>query len=285
VFAELNWWHVYFWASVPLATAAALPALLAGRPDRPAAPVHRQLALAAGLTAITIALVQGEAWSWGAWAVLLLSGAALIAAAGIRPPQPMAAGAAFAAGCLAALAFLMPEYFELVRRLSGLRSGIVMLALTLPAVSAWVLARAVAPRLALPAGGLATAAGLALFVTLEPRSSYALTIGALVLAGGGLGLATGALRGQGEPAAVTAWAAVGATLGLAVAAEAFQRAQADERSGGASFEQALTSGIGWAAVVLLFLLAAGALVAWRLRRASSAAPRAGASSQPPRRPA
>jgi hypothetical protein len=179
----------------------------------------------------------------------------------------------------------MPEYFELVRRLSGLRSGVVMLALTLPAVGAWVLARLLPARLALPAGALSTAAGLALLIALEPRTSYAVTLGALLLAGGGLGLATGALHGEGEPPAVTAWAAAGATLGLAIASEAFQHAQADERAGGGSFEESLAAGIGWAAVVLLFLLAAAAVVAWRVRPASSAAPRAEASSQPPRRPA
>jgi DHA2 family methylenomycin A resistance protein-like MFS transporter len=230
VFAELNWWHVYFWAGVPLALAVALPALLAGRARRSPQPVQRQLALAAGLTAITIATIQGEDWSWGVSALLLLAGAALVASSGLRRPAPLAAAAALATGCLVALLFLMPEYFELVRHLSGLRSGTVMLALTLPAVSAWVLARVIPPRLALPTGGLSTPAGLALLVTLEPRSSYAVTLGALVLVGGGLGLATGALRGQGEPAAVTAWGAAGATLGLAIAAEAFQHAQADDRS-------------------------------------------------------
>jgi MFS family permease len=285
VFAELNWWHLYFWAGVPLTAAAALPALLARRAEPPTAPLPRRLALAAGLAAITIGLIQGEDWSWAAWALLLLGGAALIAASDLRAPQPRAAAAAIAAGCLVALLFLMPEYFELVRRLSGLRSGVVMLALTLPAVSAWVLARALPRRLALPAGGLATAAGLALLIALEPRSSYVLTIGALLLAGGGLGLGIGAVRGNGEPGPVAAWAAAGAALGLAIAAESFQHAQADERSGGASFEQALSSGIGWAAVALLATLVAGALLAWRLRPASSAARRAGASSPQPRRPA
>jgi MFS family permease len=285
VFAELNWWHVYFWAGVPLAAAAAVPALLAGRPHRRAEPVQQQLAVAAGLTAVTVAVVQAEDWGWVAWAVLLIGGAALIAAARLRGPQPLAGAAAFAAGCLVALLFLMPEYFELVRRLSGLRSGTVMLALTLPAVSAWVLARLLPARLALPTGAVSTAAGLLLLITLDPHTSYAVSVGALLVAGGGLGLAGGALRGQGEPAAVTAWAAAGATLGLAIAAEAFQHAQADDRAGGASFEQALCTGIAWAAVALLFLLAAGAVLAWRLRPASSAAPRAGASSPPPRRPA
>lgn len=282
VFAELNWWRVWFWAGVPLALGVALPALLAGRPHRRAEPLRRQLSLAAGLTAITIATIQGEEWSFLAWAGLLIGGCALIAAAPLRAPQPLAGSAAFAAGCLVALLFLMPEYFELVRRLSGLRSGVVMLALTLPAVGAWLLARFLAPRTALPAGALSTAAGLALLITLDPRTSYAVTLGALVLTGGGLGLATGALRGQGEPAAVATWSAAGATLGLAISAEAFQHAQADDRAGGAGFEQALTTGIAWAAVMLLFLLAAATLVAWRLRPASSAARPAGASSRPPR---
>jgi DHA2 family methylenomycin A resistance protein-like MFS transporter len=285
VFAELNWWRVYFWAGVPLAIAVALPALLAGRPQRRAEPVHRQLALAAGLTAITIALIQAEDWSWLAWALLIAAGLVLLTFARLHPAPPLASAAAIAGGGLVALVFLMPEYFELVRRLSGLRSGVVMLALTVPAVGAWLLARFLSPRLALPAGALSVVAGLALLTTLDPRTSYAVTLGALLLAGGGLGLATGALRGQGDPAAVTGWAAVGATLGLAAAAEAFQHVQADERAGGAGFEQALSAGIAWAAGMLLLLLAAAAVVAWRVRPSSSAARPAGASSPRPRRPA
>jgi hypothetical protein len=132
---------------------------------------------------------------------------------------------------------------------------------------------------------VAAAAGLALAATIEPRSSYALTMGAVALAGGGIGAAGGAIRGPAQPDHVVGWAAAGATVVLAAAVAAFEVAQADDRAGGASFEHALATGVGRAAALLLVLVAAAALVAWRLRPASSAAARAGASSPPPRRPA
>jgi MFS family permease len=290
VFAELNWWHVYFWAGVPLA-AAALPAILAHGPTHLAvAPdLPRRLALAAGLAAISISLIEGEHWSWGWSALLLVAGAILVGVPRLLVPGRLAAIGAVAMGALAALAFLMPEYFELVRRLSGLRSGLLLLALTLPAVTVWAATRAIRaqlPELAvIAAGGLCVAAGLGVLVTLDPDTAYAVSLGALVLVGSGFGLATGAVRGAQEPAEAVGWAAAGATLGLAAAVGAFEQAQVDERSGGASFDQALSSGIGWAAGLLLVLLAGAAVLVWRARPASSGAPPAGASSPPPRRPA
>jgi MFS family permease len=290
-FAELNWWHLYFWTGVPLAALAAVPAIVAHGQTRVAVgpDLPRRLALAAALTAITISLIQGEAWSWGWTALLLLAGAVLVSVARVGAPGRPAAVAAIACGGLAALAFLMPEYFELVRRLSGMRSGILLLALTAPAVTAWAIAREAGERLpelpVLAAAGLCAAAGLGLLVALDPDTAYAVTLGALVLVGAGVGTAAGAARNAQGPAHVLAWSAAGATLGLAAAVGAFEQAQADERSGGASFDQALSNGIGWAAVLLIVLLAGTALLISRAKPASSAAPPAGASSQPPRRPA
>jgi hypothetical protein len=208
-----------------------------------------------------------------------------------RPPlpSPLAATAAVVGACLAALVFLMPEYFELVRGLSGLRSGTLVLALTIPAVVIWAACRQLggrlpAQRLAL-AGLAAAAAGLVALSTLESDTGYALIVGGLVLVGVGVGAAAGAVRGADPPASVLAWGFAGATLGLATTLEAFQQTQSDERSGGASFEQALSRGVGWGALVLLLWVVALGVWIWRARPASSAARPAGASSPPPRHPA
>jgi MFS family permease len=278
VFAEQNWWRLFFWAGLPLAAVAAATALAAPRPERPlAAPdAARALALAAGLTAITISLVQGEQWPWGWSALLLLGGAALLAAAA---PEVRGAALVWAtlAGCLTALLFLVPEYLQLARNLSGLRSGTLLLAVTLPAVAAWsispLLAKRVSP-MALELAGVACAgAGLAVLITIDAHTRYAVLIAVLGLAGAGLGLTAGAAgdRQQVEPRLEPlASALVGAALGLAAAGGAFQFAQADERGSNGSFEQALAAGVGWAALFLLVLLVV--LAVWRLRRAASAAP-------------
>jgi MFS family permease len=263
VFAEQNWWRVFFWGGVPLSAVMAVAALAAARAeqDEPARqdPV-KLLAFAAGLVALTVALVQAEPWGWG-WAAL----AGVFGALGISGVARGLSAPAFAraalAGCLAALVFLVPEYFQLVRNLSGLRSGILLLAVTLSVVTVWALSgwlgRLVSVR-ALWLGGIACAAvGLGLLVPIDTHTRYAILIGALGLAGTGLGLAAGATSRlpQAEPPNVAATLA-GATLGLAAAGAAFQLTQADERDSGATFGDALAAGVGWAAVLMLAMLVA-----------------------------
>ncbi|MBA3260961.1 MAG: hypothetical protein H0T69_00505 [Thermoleophilaceae bacterium] len=235
----------------------------------------RPLAFAAGLTAVTIALVQSEPWAWGWSALLLLAGAALLRTAAPGLPGTALAWAAVA-GCLTALLFLVPEYFQLARNLSGLRTGTLLLAVTLPAVVACALSPWLARRLPAaalgPAGVACAGVGLAVLVTIDADTRYAPVIGVLGLTGAGLGLAGGATRHlpRTEPSAPLAPALAGAALGLAAAGAAFQFAQADERGSGASFEQALAAGVGWAALFLLLGLAAAAWRVWRLRRAALA---------------
>jgi hypothetical protein len=199
-------------------------------------------------------------------------GVALVGTALRQVPAAAVAWAAVAA-CLAALLFLAPEYFQLARNLSGLRSGALMLALTVPAVAGWAAAALPARRLSVtaPAGGAIACAvvGLAVLTTIDVDTRYAVLIGALALSGAGVGLGGGvaAVISAGEPPVRSLAAALaGAALGLAAAGAAFQLAQADERDAGASFEQALAAGVGWAALLLLVLLAGAGLVALGLRR-------------------
>jgi len=180
-------------------------------------------------------------------------------------------GRAFAwatlAGCLTALLFLMPEYFQLVRNLSGSRSGILLLALTLPTVTVAAVGKRL-PGLGV-AGAICAAAGLALLIAIEPHSRYAVLIVALGLVGTGLGAAAGELRGEGlEPLFA------GAALGLALAGAGFQLEQADQRDSGATFQEALASGISWAAVLLLAVLVAATFAVGATRASSEARPAA-----------
>jgi hypothetical protein len=195
--------------------------------------------------------------------------AALAVGAAVRalPGEALAWGAL--AGCLTALLFLMPEYFQLVRNLSGSRSGILLLALTLSAVAATALASPLARRIPLLGlGGVVCAvAGLGLLATIEPHSRYALPIAGLGLVGSGLGAATARLP---RPSLVSLSA--GAAVGLAIAGAGFQIEQASQRDSGATFQEALAAGVGWAALLLIALIGAATLAVWQERRNRGARP-------------
>jgi MFS family permease len=274
VLAQENWWHLYFWAGVPLAAMAGAGALGAATEERAEQHGPLPLAYAAAMTAVVVLLVQAEPWGLS-WPALALAAAALGVALR-RVPGTVFAWAALA-GCLAALLFLMPEYFQLVRNLSGSRSGILLLALTLPTVTVAVVADRLpwrSPALG-QAGAISAAAGLAVLATIEAHTRYALLIGALGLVGIGLGAATHGLRREGlEPLLA------GAALGLAVAGAGFQLEQADQRDSGATFQDALASGVSWAAVLLIALLAAAAFAVWQERRARDGATRASSGARP-----
>jgi MFS transporter, DHA2 family, methylenomycin A resistance protein len=278
LFGEQNWWRIFFWAGVPLAALTAAPALLArpAEPRRPLGDLTVPLAFAAVSTALAIGLVQSEPWGWG-WpglVALLAAAAALGLALHWSRALPTGALTWFALGAsLAAISFLLPEYLELARRLSPLRSGVVLSVATTSAAAAWTVARWLTARLggrAVVLAGLACAAtGLATLSTLDAHTPWALIVLALTLAGTGLGLAAGALcrvesADSAPPPLVTAL--TGAALGLAAAGAVFQHAEADDRAGGASFEQALASGVGLAALLLLALAVCAAPDAWRLGR-------------------
>ena len=271
VLAQENWWHLYFWAGVPLAVVAGAGALVAEPAEEQGPP---PVAYAAVMTAVVVVLVQAEPWGLS-WPALALAAAALGVALR-RVPGSAFAWAALA-GCLTALLFLMPEYFQLVRNLSGSRSGILLLALTLPTVTVAVVAQLLPWRIPAlgPAGAICAAAGLALLATIEPHSRYALLIVALGLVGTGLGAAAHDLRGEGVGPLLA-----GAALGLAVAGAGFQLEQADQRDSGATFQDALASGVSWAAVLLLAVLAAAAFAVWQERRARDGATRASSGARP-----
>jgi MFS transporter, DHA2 family, methylenomycin A resistance protein len=275
VFAEQNWWRVFFWAGIPLAAVVGAAALAAPRvaPARPSTPALLASGYAAGLIALTVLLVQAEPWGLG-WGALVLATALLgISRVPRRLPTP-ALLLATVAGGLAALVFLVPQYFQLVRNLSGLRSGILLLCVTLAAVTTWALSGWLARRIPTTALGVVCAAiGLAVLIAIDVHTRYAVLIGALGLAGSGLGLVAGAARAELTPALG------GAALGLAAAGAIFQVAQADERDSGATFEHALAAGVGWAAIALLAMLASAALAVWQDRRA--ARPRPASSAAPP----
>jgi MFS family permease len=262
--------------------AAAVPALLlllaAGGGEAPRRRgADRTAALAAGLVLAVTALVQSGPWGWASadTLVLLAAGVALLAFARRAWPAGAEAAVLALAGCLAVTLLLAPEYLELVRGLSPLRSGLVTTVLTLSAATlaacAVLLAGRTPPKLPV-VGGLACAALGALGTTrIDPASSYALVIVSLALLGGGIGAAAGALTSRAEAARLAAAAAPGAALIVAAAGALLERAQLEEREAGGSFEDGLAAGLAASGWLMAALLAVAALLAWR--RGSSAAAR------------
>jgi hypothetical protein len=263
---------------VPAAAILAAVALLGPErdPSREPAPGPREAALAAALVAGTIPLVQSEPWGLGSEAVVYALGAGamiwLIAGLGAQRGAWAAAG-----GALAALAFLMPQYFELGHLIHPLRSGVRLSALTIPAaiagLAAWRLRELVSEGLLVVAGAAAAFAGGIALLLIDEHSGNALFGGGLLLVGAGFGAAAGAVwrRSAGE---LLVAAAIGAALTLALSGALFQHRQAELRDDGHPFENALSRGAADGAAMLLFAAAALAGATLRARRESSAAARA-----------
>jgi MFS family permease len=273
--AERNWWHLYFWAAVP---AAALLGAMALRergtvPSEQPAPGRREIAIAAALVAGTILLVQSEPWGLGNEGIVSAVGAGAIVwpigAFGVQRGAWAAAG-----GALAALAFLMPQYFELAHLIHPLRSGMRLEALTIPGIAAglagWQLRELVSDRTLVLGGAVAAALGGFALLLIDEHSGNALFGTGLVLVGAGFGVAAGAVWGepQGE---LLAAAAIGAAFTLAVSGALFQHRLAEMRDSGQSFEHALSRGAAGGSAMLLFAAAVLAGAVLRARRASSAA--------------
>ena len=244
----------------------------------PIADLARALAYAAGVSALTIVLVQSEPWGVGSQELiqtLMIVAAGLLVRprAGATPRRPRSWAAA--ARSVAALCFLAPEYFELA-----------------PPADAAAQRR--------PAGGLTTAAvggGRGRPTARRDPSPRACSGSRGSVAAGrrpahaghgrpGYGLRPDGARrdrhrrrpgarrrrARGAPGrsrrSCSRRSPAGAALGLAAAGAVFQHVQADQRAGGASFEGALARGVAVGALSLLAFAAAGAASAWLIGRGS-----------------
>jgi MFS family permease len=278
--AERNWWHLYFWAAVPAAALLAAIALQReeARAER-AAVSGREFALAVALVAGTIVLVQSEPWGVGSEELVYLVGVGVLTWL-VFDLGPDRGAWAVAGGALAALAFLMPQYFELAHLIHPLRSGVRMSALTVPAVvaglAAWRLREVIPKPIPLVAGVLAVGAGGVALLLIDEHSGNVLFGGGLVLVGAGCGLVAGASGVPDDRERLVA-AALGAAMTLAISGALFQHRQEGLRGDGASFEHALSGGVAYGAGILIIAAAALAGATVRARRESSAAPRAAES--------
>lgn len=269
--AEESNWRWLFRIELAAVVAALLLATGGWTAAHGGRPLHgdRTAALMLGLILAVTGLVQSGPWGWASADTLLLlaGGAALIVFARREWPAGTDAAVLVAAGCLCVALLVAPQYLELVRGLSPLRSGLLATVLTLSAAAFAAGSRLLAARLAprFPVvGGLSCATLGALGTTrIDPASSYALVVVSLGLLGSGIGAAAGALTRQADGVRVAAAAASGAALVVAAAGGLLQRAQLEERETGGSFEDALAAGMAASGWLMAALLAAAAVLARR----------------------
>jgi EmrB/QacA subfamily drug resistance transporter len=288
-------WRLIFWINLPIAlTGIAIVWRAAPESTDPGSGTHVDvpglIALASGLTAIVLALIQAEDWSGGAVAALAVLGVVLLYGfwrIEHRSPEPIvdfslfrngpyfgASAAAFAlVGAFWSVMFFQPQYLQDVRGHSAVLSGLLIMPVTVPMIvvspfSGRLIARFGA-RALMTVGMALGALGLIALTQIGPHSSYALLIAGYLPFGIALGLvyapmSTAAMAVMpsekvGIASGVLAMDRVMAgTMALAVSGAVFHALAA----GGDSFSAAV-AGSTW---VLVALVAVGAALTWAFVR-------------------
>ena len=209
-------WQSIFLINVPVAIAAVVVALWATDESRDETAarivdIPGVVLLTAGLTALVLALVEGNAWGWGSPQIIgLLAVAALSAPAFVmaelRSPAPMVDFATFRSRsflganlvafivsfAMLAMFFFLALYMQNVRGYSPLEAGVRFLPSTLviivvgPIAGRW--SDRIGPRPLMVGGLLMVAASLFWQSFLAVDTTYGYLVGAFVLMGVGMGL-------------------------------------------------------------------------------------------------
>lgn len=284
-------WRLIFWINLPIAAlGVAITALAAPESTDPGSgrrvDLPGLLALAVGLTAVVLALVQSREWSGGVTIALALLGLACLYGfwrIEHRVSEPIvdfslfrngpyfgASAAAFAlVGAYWAVMFFQPQYLQDVRGHSAIVSGLMILPVTVPMIfispfSGRLIARFGARRL-MTAGMVLGTLGLLALTRIDAGSSYALLLAGYLPFGVALGLvyapmSTAAMAAMpaekvGIASGVLAMDRVMAgTIALAVTGAVFHALLGD----GGSFAGA----VGDSTWVLVALCAIGACLTW-----------------------
>jgi EmrB/QacA subfamily drug resistance transporter len=294
-------WRLIFWINLPIALAGiAIVWRAAPESTDPGSgtrvDVPGLIALAVGLTAVVLALIQAEDWSDGAVAGCAALGVALLYGfwwIEHRSREPIvdfslfrngpylgASAAAFAlVGAYWAVMFFQPQYLQDVRGHSAVLSGLLIMPVTAPMIvvspfSGRLIARFGA-RALMTVGMVLGALGLIALTGIGAHSSYALLLAGYLPFGIALGLvyapmstaAMAAMPGEkvGIASGVLAMDRVMAgTVALAVTGAVFHALV----SGGDSFSQ----GVADSTWVLVALVAAGAALTWAFVRDTTQRP-------------
>jgi EmrB/QacA subfamily drug resistance transporter len=288
-------WRLIFWINLPIAAIGiAITTVAASESTDPGSGRRIDLAglatLAAGLTAIVLALIQARVWGAAAIAALALSGLLCLYAfwrIEHRVDDPIvdfslfrngpyfgASAAAFAlVGSYWAVMFFQPQYLQDVRGHSAIVSGLMILPVTVPMIfvspfSGRLIARFGA-RALMTAGMVLGTLGLVALTQIDAGSSYALLLAGYLPFGIALGLvyapmSTAAMAAMpaekvGIASGVLAMDRVMAgTIALAVSGAVFHALLGDDGS--------FADAVGGSTWVLVALCAVGVILTWSFVR-------------------
>ena len=254
-------WRSVFWINVPFAAVFFVMTIVAARESRdPDADRRIDVAglatLAAGLTALSLVLNEGQSWGFGSTRSIILFAAAagllgafllieprtrnpLVDFGFFRKRNYTGGNAALLAAnfILAAVLFFLPLYMQEVLGYSPLKSGLLLLPLSATMVVFLPLggpiSERVGPRLPIAAGLLLSAVGGYLFTHIDGSSGYNELWPAMLVLGAGVGLcltplntaAMNAIRRAEHGAAagvLVTMSGLGAMFGIAVSGALFQ---------------------------------------------------------------
>jgi EmrB/QacA subfamily drug resistance transporter len=291
-------WRAIFYLNIPVAAGAVVATIFAVRESRDTT-VGREVdylgvaALTAGLTALVLALVEGNSWGWGSPAIVsLLAGAVLAAIAFVqvelRVKAPMVEfrfftdrnflGAVVVAliitFAMMGVFFFLALYMQDILRYSPLEAGVRFLPSTLMIVGVAPMAGRLAdrfgPRWLIVAGLSILTASLYSFTGIAVDSTYLDLLPGFMLLGLGIALTMSPMTSAAMNAVAVQKAGiasgvlsmfrmVGGSLGVAVTGAIFQAAA------GSSFEtatpQQFVDGLSNAMFVSAAVTVAGALIA------------------------
>lgn len=210
---DLSGWRLMFAINLPVALAVLAILTHVGETTRARTrglDLPGQVAAIVTLAALTFAIIESRSLGWSSPAVLAGLALAIAAAVafvaverrGAAPMLPLSLlrsrrfSSAAAAGLLISFAvygqfFLFSLYFEDVRDLSALQTGLAFLpqplVLALSGIPAGRLVARVGPRLPLTIGGTLAALGALVLLTVQPDTSYLQIVVGLMLFGAGAG--------------------------------------------------------------------------------------------------
>ena len=296
-------WRAIFYLNLPVAAGAVAMTLYSTRESRDPTAERRVdvpgiAALTAGLTALVLALVEGNRGGGGSPAILVLRATAVVALAAFvaierRVSAPVVDFAVFRSrssvganlvGFVVTFAmfgmfFFMALYMQNVLRFSPLQTGVRFLPATLTimvmAPLSGRLADRVGPRVPVTCGMAIVALALALTTRIEVGSGYGRVLPAVVVLGVGIGL-TMAPMSTAAMNAVSATKAgvasgllsmsrmVGGTFGVAALGALVQHLTAGRLASGADAQDAFVYAFSHAMWLCAAAALAGALVAWAL---------------------
>jgi EmrB/QacA subfamily drug resistance transporter len=257
-------WRSVFWINVPIAALFFVLALTSTPESRdPDAERHVDSLglslLVAGLTSVSLALIEGQTWGWTSapTLVLFVAGVVLLVAFGLVEPRIRNALVDFALFrrrnflganvtlfalnfVLAALLFFLPLYLQELLGYSPLKSGLLLLPLSatmaITLLTGGAIADRIGTRIPITAGLLLTAVGSYLLTRLTPTADYGNMWPAMLVLGAGLGLTitplnmaaiTAVSRARAGLAAgiLTTIGGLGGVFGVALSGGIFQQQQ------------------------------------------------------------